>query len=128
MSIIKSEDGKKWINALIAGCSVLVAFVTIRFIEQLSEWFDLEAKVGNFILFSQGIGILLGVVTFLAIAKNKKAISYMQEVYGELLKVVWPENDGVVKVTVGIVIGVSIVSGLFVLIDFLSKQLLSLVY
>ncbi|MFZ8934738.1 MAG: preprotein translocase subunit SecE [Bacteriovoracaceae bacterium] len=128
MTIIKSEDGKKWINAFIAGVSILVGFVTIRFIEQLSEWFDLEAKVGNFLVFSQGFGVLLGLITFIVIAKNKKALQHMQEVYGELLKVVWPENDAVVKVTVGIVISVSIVSGLFVLIDFLSQELLSLVY
>ncbi|MDH5581066.1 MAG: preprotein translocase subunit SecE [Bdellovibrionales bacterium] len=128
MSIIKSEDGKKWINAFIAGVSILVGFVTIRFIGQLSEWFDLEAKVGNFLVFSQGLGVLLGLITFIAITKNKKALQHMQEVYGELLKVVWPESDAVVKVTVGIVIGVSIISGLFVLIDFLSQELLSLVY
>lgn len=128
MSIIKSEDGKKWVNALVAGISILAGFVTIRFVEQLSEWFDLEAKVGNFLMFSQGLGLLVGVITFIGILKNKKASQHLQEVYSELLKVVWPENDAVVKVTVGIVIGVSVVSGIFVLIDYLSQQLLSLVY
>ena len=128
MSIIRSEDGKKWINSFIAVVSILAGFMTIRFVEQLGEWFDLEAKVGNFLAFTQGLGVLIGVATFLLIIKNKKASAHLDEVYAELVKVVWPEKDAVLKVTVGIIIGVSIVSGLFVLIDYVSQQLLSMVY
>jgi preprotein translocase subunit SecE len=128
MSIIRSEDGKKWINSFIAVVSILTGFITIRFVEQLGEWFDLEAKVGNFLAFTQGLGVLLGVMAFLLIIKNKKAAGHLNEVYAELVKVVWPEKDAVLKVTVGIIIGVSIVSGLFVLIDYISQQLLSMVY
>jgi preprotein translocase subunit SecE len=128
MSIIRSEDGKKWINSFIAVVSILAGFMTIRFVEQLGEWFDLEAKVGNFLAFTQGLGVLIGVAVFLIIIKNKKASAHLDEVYAELVKVVWPEKDAVLKVTVGIIIGVSIVSGLFFLIDYVSQQLLSMVY
>ena len=128
MSIIRSEDGKKWINSFIAICSILAGFITIRFVEQLGEWFDLEAKIGNFLAFTQGLGVLVGVVTFILIIKNKNASEHLNEVYAELVKVVWPEKDAVLKVTIGIIIGVSIFSGLFVAIDYISQQLLALVY
>ncbi len=128
MSIIKSEDGKKWINSFVAIVSILVGFITIRFLEQLGEWFDLEAKVGNFLAFTQGVGVLVGLITFISILKNPKASGYLKEVYGELVKVVWAENDTVLKVTVGIIIGLAIVSSIFVLIDYLAQQLLSLAY
>ena len=128
MSIIRSEDGKKWINSFIAIISILSGFITIRFIAQLGEWFDLEAKIGNFLAFNQGMGVLIGVAVFIFIIKNKKASGHLNEVYAELVKVVWPEKDGVLKVTVGIIIGVSIISGLFVLIDYVCQQLLALVY
>ena len=128
MSILKSEDSKKWINALVAMISVLSGFISIRFVETMGEWFDLEAKVGNFLALSQGVGVAAGVLTFFVFYKNKKAMTYINDVYGELLKVIWPEKDTVVKATIGIIIGVSIVSGIFVLVDYLFQRILNLIY
>ncbi|TNE95863.1 MAG: preprotein translocase subunit SecE [Deltaproteobacteria bacterium] len=128
MSIIKSEDGKKWINSFIAIVSILAGFVTIRFMETMGEFFDLEAKVKYFLMISQGIGILVGLTTFVAILKNKNASTHMNEVYAELVKVVWPDKDSVVKVTIGIIIGVSIVSSIFVGVDFTFRKILELIY
>ena len=128
MSLVKQEDGKKWINSLIAVIALLSGFVTIRFIEQMGEWFDLEAKVGNFLALTQGAGILVGVLTFVLIFKNTKASTMLKEVYGELVKVVWPDKDSVLKITVGLVIGLSIVSAIFVLVDFTVRKILELIY
>jgi preprotein translocase subunit SecE len=128
MSIVKSEDGKKWINAFKAIISILVAFVTIRFIETMGEWFELESKVTYFLAVSQGVGVFTGLITFLTISKNKIASTHLEEVYAELVKVVWPDKDSVIKVTIGIVIATAIVSGFFVLIDFTFRKLLNLLY
>jgi len=128
MSILKSEDSKKWINALVAMVAVLAGFISIRFVETMGEWFDLEAKVGSFLAMSQGIGVAAGILTFVAIYKSKKATGYLNDVYGELIKVIWPDKDSVVKATIGIIIGVSIVSGIFVLVDYLVQRVLNLIY
>ncbi len=128
MSIIKAEDSKKWINAFIAIVSVLVGYVCIRFFIQMGEWFDLEAKIGNFLLITQGAGILIGVGTFLAVFKHKTAPTQLEEIYGELVKVVWPDKDTILKITVALMIGLSLVAGFFVLVDFLSRQSLDLFY
>ena len=88
MSIIKSEDGKKWINSFIAIVSILAGYITISFMESMGELFDLEAKVKYYLMVSQGIGILVGLVTFITILKNKNASTHMNEVYAELVKVV----------------------------------------
>jgi len=128
MSIVKSEDSRKWINSFVAILSILAGFVTIRFMEQMGEWFDLEAKVNHFLYLSQGIGITIGLVTFIGVIKNKAASTHMQEVFDELVKVVWPDRDSVVKVTIGIIIGVSIISSILVGVDFSFRKLLSLIY
>lgn len=128
MSIIKAEDSRKWINSFVAIISILAGFCTISFLNQMSEWFDLEAKVNHFLMVSQGVGILTGLITFIAIVKNKGASSHMQEVYDELVKVVWPDCDSVIKVTIGIIIGVSIVSSILVGIDFSFQKILELIY
>ena len=128
MSIVKSEDGKKWINAFIAIISILVGFITIRFIQTMGEWFELESKVSYFLAVSQGLGVFTGLVTFLTITKNNGASTHLKEVYAELVKVVWPDKDSVIKVTIGIVIATTFVSGFFVLIDFTFRKLLNLLY
>ena len=128
MSIIKSEDQKKWINAFVALLSVLLAFIMIKFFNQMGEWFDLEAKIPYFHGVVQGFAVVLGVVGYFVIFTNKKIALYLDEVYGELVKVVWPEQDSVVKMTVGIVIALSIVSGILVLIDYTFRYILNLIY
>jgi preprotein translocase subunit SecE len=128
MSILKTEDKNKWINAFLAVSSILAAYVSITFLKLLSEWFDLEAKISNFIVLAQGLGILLGIATFVVVLKNSKAMTFLEEVYAELVKVTWPDKDSITKSTIGIIIGVTILAGLFVLVDFIVQKLLGLVY
>jgi preprotein translocase subunit SecE len=127
MSLIKSEDSKKWINSFVMMVSAISALIIIRFSEQMGEWFDLEAKIPNFPITVQVVGIVFGLVVFFAIKGNKDASSYMDEVYAELVKVVWPNKDEVLKITVGLLIALSLVSGLFVLIDFGFRKILELI-
>ena len=111
MSLIKSQDGKKWINSFIVVSSTLVGYILIRFLHQIKEWFDLESKIPfNYDFLASGFGVVVGAMTFLLIQKNKTAYNHLNEVYGELVKVVWPEKDSVLKVTIGIVIGLAFVS------------------
>ncbi|MBL6990742.1 MAG: preprotein translocase subunit SecE [Bacteriovoracaceae bacterium] len=128
MVAIRSEDNKKWINAFIAIVSIIVGFVFIRFMGQMGEWFDLESKIRYYLVLTQVSGALIGLVTFIVIQKRKDAMTYLNEVYGELVKVVWPGSDSVVKLTVGIIIGLSITSLIFVLVDFAFRKILALIY
>lgn len=128
MSILKTEDKNKWINAFVAISSMLAAYVTIVFVKLLGEWFDLEAKIPNFLVLAQVFGIVVGIATFVLVLKNSKAMGYLNDVYGELVKVAWPDKDAILKSTIGIIIGVAILAGLFVLVDFIVQKLLALVY
>ena len=128
MSIVKSEDAKKWINAFIAICSILLGYVVINFMNFLGEYFDLEAKVNHYLWLSQGLGVALAIASFIFALKHKEIMTYLGEVYGELVKVVWPDKDSIVKLTVGIVIALAICSGILVLIDFIFRKILSLIY
>lgn len=127
MSLIKSEDSKKWINSFLAVVSGICGLVVIRFFEQMGEWFDLEAKVPQFQIVTQVTGILVALIIFVSIIKNKGASEYLSEVYSELVKVVWPNKDDVMKTTVGLVFALSIISGLFVLVDFGVRKLLQII-
>ena len=128
MSIVKKEVSKKWINAFVAIVAILIGYSSIVFINQLGEWFDLESKVQYFLGWTQGVGVVVGLGCFLYAVKSETIMKYLNEVYTELTKVVWPDNDSVVKVTIGIVIALSIVSSIFVSIDFGFRKLLALIY
>ena len=128
MSIIKSEDSGKWINALVAIAALLAGFVVTKFVDQLGAWFDLEAKISSFSVLSQGFGVISGIIVFVFILRNSKTSSYLQDVYQELLKVVWPSKDATTKMTMGLVVALVIVAGIFVSVDFVFKKILSFVY
>ena len=128
MAILKSEDTSKWVNGFVAILCALVAYICIQFIATIGEWFDLEAKIKHFIIVGQMVGVLCGVITFIVVMKNKNAIQYLQEVYGELVKVIWPDRDAALKATVGILIGICMVSGFLVMVDWVCRKLLSLLY
>ena len=117
MSIIKAEDNQKWINFFVALVSILCGFLVIRFLGQLGEWFDLEAKIPYFIGVTQGAGIVVGLGVFLVVKSNESASEHMNEVYSELVKVIWPDSESVVKSTIGILIGLSILSLIFIAVD-----------
>ena len=128
MSLVKSEDSKKWINSFVACVSIVMGYIGIKFVNQMGEWFDLEAKVSSFDYVVQGVGILVGLVTFIFIQKHKTTSSLLSEVYAELVKVVWPNYEKVIRVTIGIVIGLTILSGIFVGVDYVFRQILELIY
>lgn len=128
MTTASREHGRKWINAFLAIACAVLGFVVIRFTQQLGEWFDLEAKIKNFLLVSQALGVAVGLGSFVVASKRKDLMDYLNEVYGELVKVIWPDGDSVTKLTIGIVIGLSIVSTILVSIDFIVRKILELIY
>jgi preprotein translocase subunit SecE len=65
--------------------------------------------------------------TFIYIVKNEKTSSFLEEVFQEAVKVVWPDKNETVKHTVGIMIGVTIVGTLLAVFDLAATWLLSLV-
>jgi preprotein translocase subunit SecE len=128
MSIIKAEDSKKWINFFVALISILCGYLTIKFLGQMGEWFDLEARIPYFLGVTQGVGIVIGLAVFLIVKSNTQAREHLDEVYSELVKVIWPDSESVVKSTIGILIGLAILSSVFVGVDYVFRELLNLIY
>lgn len=128
MGTLKETDSSKWINTLIVIAAALVGYISIALFNQLNEWFELEARIPNFQMVAQVAGIVLGASTFLFVLKNKDSSQYLKEVYGELTKVIWPDKDSTVKLTVTIVISVTIAAVFLSLADLGITELLDLLY
>ena len=128
MSLIKIEDKSKWINAFIILCAIFMGYIGVRFLYQLSDWFDLEARIKGFTYFAQAGGLLIGVGTYLLLRYRKAVMQHLDEVYTELVKVIWPDRDSTFKVTIGIMIAVALISAILVFVDFVVNKGLNLIY
>lgn len=128
MSIIKKENAKKWINALVAIVSILIGYIVIRFLMQMGEWFNLESQIDSYAYLVQGIGVFLGLSCFLLMLRSPNLSVHMNEVYSELTKAIWPDKDSVIKITIGVILSLTIVSIVFILVDLACRSLLSFVY
>ena len=128
MSVFQDSSSRKWIVGLLAIVSLIISYVVLAFLNQMNEWFALESKMASFQLAVMSISIVLGVASFLFSYKNGKIIKYLEEVYSELTKVVWSDKDSTIKLTVGIMIGVTITSILLGIVDFIIGKLLGLLY
>lgn len=125
---VNQQDGKKWIQAAIVLFSASMAYVGLSFIEQVNGLWDLEAKVEHFSAIANLFAVVVGVSTFLLIIKNKKASTFLNDVYIEFRKVVFPERDVTWRHTFGIMVGVGIVGFILWLVDVGSGWTLSQLY
>lgn len=106
---------------------ILLGYVLISFFEKLGEWFTLEARVPYFFAISQVLSVLIGVGVFGYLFKNPKTSLFLQEVYSETVKVVWPDKQQTWRHTFVIMIAVTIMGFVFGFFDFGANYLLGLV-
>ena len=125
---VNQDSGRKWIQASVVLFGALMAYVSLAFIEQINGLWDLEAKVSNFSIMSNVIAFAVGLLTFVIIMKNEKASTFLDEVYVEFRKVVFPETDSTWRQTFGIMVGLSIVGFILWLVDIGSGWTLSQLY
>lgn len=127
MSSVANDSGKKWIQSGVALLCMILIYVFIQFFTQMGEWFELESKIPYFMGISQLIAVLISLSTFIYILKNSKTSIFLEEVYQEAIKVVWPNKNDTIKHTIGIMIGVTIVGTLLAIFDLAATWLLSLI-
>ncbi len=127
MAVATKNDGKKWIQTSVAIVCIILGYVCLSFFETLSEWFDLEAVIPNFQWVAQALAIAIGLTTFLIIVNKDKTSAFLKEVYSETDKVVWPDKQQTARMTVGIMIGVSIAGAIFWIFDILAGTGLSFI-
>ncbi|MFP5459192.1 MAG: preprotein translocase subunit SecE [Bacteriovoracia bacterium] len=127
MSATSMNEGKKWIQATLAITCIFLGYVIISFMEKMAEWFLLESSIPYFFVISQALGVVVGLVTYIAILRNPISSAFLADVYQEMLKVVWPDRSQTWKYTVMIMIGVTIMGFVFGFFDFGANFLLGLI-
>ena len=127
MSSSTTETGKKWIQTSVTLFCMTIGYILISFFAQLGEWFELESKISNYMLISNIVSVLLSVGVFAYIITNKVTSEFLRDVYAEAVKVVWPDKNDTVRMTVVIMIGVTIVGFILWIFDYLGTLFMSLI-
>ena len=127
MSLAHKEDGRKWIQTTVAISCMIVGYVLMSFFETLSEWFELESKIGSYTAISQAVSVLIALGVFTYIMRTPKTANFLSDVYQEAVKVVWPDKNDTVKHTIIIMIGVTIMGFILGVFDIGASWLLSLI-
>lgn len=127
MAVASNEEGKKWIQATVAVVCILAGYVLVNFFEKLAEWFALETMIPYFFGVTQAVSVLIALAAYIVIMKNPKSSEFLQNVYQEVMKVVWPDRQQTWRHTFVILIAVTIFGFIFGFFDFGANYLLGLV-
>lgn len=127
MSVASQNDGKKWIQTIVTVACILLGYILISFFEKIGEWFTLEARIPYYFAITQFASVVISFGVFGYIFKTPKTSIFLQEVYNEVVKVVWPDKQQTWRHTFVIMIAVTIMGFVFGFFDFGANFLLSLV-
>lgn len=126
--VLRIESASKWINTFLVVCGGLLGLVTYRFLVLLNGKFGLEAIIPKFNFISQILSFLVPFLVFILIKKHRPYYLFLEEVYTELTKVIWPSNESTWKTTGFIIVALAISGFILIMIDLGAQKLLSLIY
>ena len=127
MSVSVSREGKKWIQTSVALTCIFLGYIFIAFFQQLGDWFALEAKIPFYLAVTQVISVLIALGAYVYTLKNPQTSEFLEAVFHEIVKVVWPNTSQTWRYTVVIMIGVTIAGTVLWFFDFGAKYLLTLI-
>jgi preprotein translocase subunit SecE len=127
MTVTSNDEGKKWIQAIVAVVCILAGYVLISFFEKIAEWFALETMVPYYFAITQVVSVVMALATYIVVMRNARSSEFLFNVYQEVLKVVWPDSQQTWRHTFVILIVVTIFGFIFGFFDFGANYLLGLV-
>lgn len=127
MAVASNDEGKKWIQASVAGACILLGYVLISFFDKMADWFPVESTIPYYFSIARVLAVLASLATYIYIMKTPKSADFLDHVYQELVKVVWPDSQQTWRHTFVIMIAVTIMGFVFGFFDFGANFLLNLV-
>jgi len=99
---------QKYVNALFILGGALVWFVSRHYVETLIGRLQIGRRLGGGLtdVLLHGLPILLGVITFIILRRNRKSESFVSESVDELVRVTWPSGREVQFGTIVVIITV----------------------
>jgi preprotein translocase subunit SecE len=120
-----NNENKKFITVSFVAAGIIIGIVVSSLLAAFSTFSGAIASAYANDSLRHGIPVALGVLTFLILQFNKKAVIYADEVVSELKKVVWPSRKDTTAMTIVVCIMV-LISGLVLgFFDFISNYVVN---
>jgi len=118
---------QRWVVLSFIVTSVLTAWtVQAASVSAFAQFAIPDSRLGPITL-SSVLGIVVGAVAVLTLLRNQRAVTFTDEVIGELSKVTWPTREETIKASYTVVVTTLMVAVLLGFYDFIWKNLADLV-
>jgi len=84
---------------------------------------DSRSWSGGMLTLSSLIAIISGIITFVGLIRNRKVMSFTDEVIGEVSRVTWPTREETVRASIIVVFTTLFVAALLAAYDYIWKNL-----
>lgn len=102
---------QKYVNALFLFFAATAWLLTRHYTEVVIGYFQLSRKIGGATDFIEhGVPVLVALLVFMILRKNRKVLNFCTDSVSELIKVIWPNQRDVTIGTIVVIITV-LVSG-----------------
>jgi len=108
--------------AIIAGMVVQSACVSA-----FAQFAFPDNRIAGLVNTSTAVALVSGILTFVILIRNRRALGFTSEVVGELQRVTWPTRDETVRGSTTVVLTTFFTAGLLAIYDFIWKNLADLV-
>lgn len=110
------------LGAILAGIVVQSALVS-----GFAQFALPDTRIAGFLNLSSALAVGSGLLTFVALVRNPKAIVFTDEVVGELVQVTWPTRDEAVRASTTVVLTTLFTATVLAMYDLVWKNLADLV-
>jgi len=117
---------QRWIVLSFIGAAAVVGAVLLSASTSLFVLYSVPDQRFGPLTTTQLLAIVSAVVTFVALIRNTKAVTFTDEVVDELSKVTWPSKDETLRATTTVVVTTLLVAALLGAYDFLWGNLMGL--
>lgn len=108
--------------AILAGMVVQSASVSA-----MAQFAFPDNRIGGLVNTSTALSLVVGVLTFAILIRNRTALGFTSEVVGELEQVTWPSRDEAVRGSTTVILTTIFTATLLAVYDFIWKNLADLV-
>ncbi len=116
---------------------VLLGFLVLAFLLGLSvqagtvsafaQFAVPDNRIGGLVNTSTSLALLTGIISFVALIRNRRALVFSAEVVGELMKVTWPSRQETVRASTTVVLTTVFTAALLAFYDFVWKNVADLI-
>lgn len=113
--------------SFIAGAILVGLTVQAASVSAFAQFAWPDRRLLGILSTTSALALVSGAATFVGLLRSRKAVSFTDEVVGELRKVTWPTREESVRASTTVVLTTLFVAGLLAAYDFIWKNLADLV-